>query len=75
MQKPIVSLYRGARTWMVSRDVPEVEGGWFSRRTSTPFLSEVDVEFALEKVQAELPGHDVRVLNWYRPKGDYLSPG
>jgi len=34
----------------------------------------VDVEAALRIVQAELPGYEIRVLNWYRPKREYSPP-
>lgn len=74
MAKPIVYLYRGDHTWMVSPDIPEDEGGRASRATATRLLRDVDVETALQAVRVELPGYDIRVLNWYRPKRDYSPP-
>ena len=74
MPNPIVYLYRGEHTWMVSQDIPEDEGGRSSRATATRVLCEVDVETALQTVRAEFPGYDIRVLNWYRPKRDYSPP-
>jgi len=71
MPKPIRYLYRGERTWMVCEEIPEDEGVQLSRSTSTLVPREVDVETALQMVQAELPGYDIRVLNWHRPKRDY----
>ena len=59
---------------MVSEDIPEDEGGRSAPATATPLLRDVDVETALQTVQAELPGYDIRVLNWYRPKRDYSTP-
>ena len=73
MPKPIFYLYRGEHTWMVCPDIPEDEGGR-SMSTATPLLRDVDVATALRTVQGELPGYDIRVLNWYRPKRDYTPP-
>ncbi len=74
MPKPIRYLYRGARTWMLSQEVPEDEGSWSAHSTATWLLRETDVETALQTVQAELPEYDIRVLNWYRPNRDYSPP-
>lgn len=74
MAKPIVYLYRGDHTGMVSPDIPKDEGGRVSRATATRLLRDVDVETALQAVRVELPGYDIRVLNWYRPKRDYSPP-
>ena len=74
MPKPILYLYRGEHTWMVSSDIPEDEGGQAACATATRLLRDVGVETALQTVQAELPEYDIRVLNWYRPKRDYSPP-
>ncbi len=74
MPKPILYLYRGEHTWMVSEDIPEDESGGSARSTATRLLRELDVETALRIVQAELPDYDIRVLNWHRPKRDYAPP-
>lgn len=74
MSKPILYLYRGERTWMLCEDIPEEEGQRSSPFTATPVLREVAVETALPIVQAELPGYEVRILNWHRPKRDYSPP-
>jgi hypothetical protein len=63
MPKPILYLYRGEHTWMVSEDIPEDEGGWSARSCATPFFRGVDAETTLRTVQAELPGYEIRVLN------------
>ncbi len=55
---------------MVSEDIPEDEGGRSPRSCATGILRELDVETALQIVQAELPDYDIRVLNWHRPKRD-----
>ncbi len=68
MPRPIRYLYRGEHTWMVSDDIPEDEGGRSPRSCATPILCEVDGDAALQTVQADLPGYEIRVLNWYRPK-------
>lgn len=70
MPKPILYLYRGEHTWMVSEDIPEDEGGGSSRSAVISVLREVDVETALQIVQAELPEYEIRVMNWHRPKRD-----
>ncbi len=74
MPKPILYLYRGEHTWMVSEDIPEDEGRGSSRSAVISVLREVDVETALQIVQAELPEYEIRVMNWYRPKRDYPPP-
>jgi hypothetical protein len=74
MPNPILYLYRGEHTWMVSQVIPQDEDGWSSRSSATRVLCEVDVEAALRIVQAELPGYEIRVLNWYRPKREYSPP-
>lgn len=38
----------------------------------TPFTRDADVEVVLKEVQARNPACYVRVLNWHRPKRDYL---
>ncbi len=55
---------------MVSEDIPEDEGGGSSRSAVISVLREVDVETALQIVQAELPEYEIRVMNWHRPKRD-----
>ena len=57
----------------VARLGPAVTGG-ASRATAPPFIRNVDVETAPQAVRVELPGYDIRVLNWYRPKRDYSPP-
>lgn len=37
------------------------------------FPREADVEVVLKEVQRLHPGHEVRVLNWDRPKRDYQA--
>ncbi len=74
MPKPILYLYRGERTWMLSRDIPE-DG---ECPTATPILlpgglelpRELDVENALKRARAARPGYEIRVMNWHRPKRD-----
>ncbi len=56
---------------MVSEDIPEDEGGGSCRSAVISVLREVEVETALQIVQAELPEYEIRVMNWYRPKRDY----
>lgn len=58
---------------MVSQDIADDEGVR-SCLTATPLLREVDVEMALQTMQAELPGYEIRILNWHRPKRDYSPP-
>ncbi len=74
MPPPIRYLYRGARTWMLSQEVPGDETRWSARSTTTRLLLELDVETALRIVQAELPDYDILVLNGHRPKRDYSPP-
>ena len=62
MPKPILYLFRGERTWMVSQDIAD-DAGMRSCFTATPLLRDVDVETALQTMQAELPGYEIRVLN------------
>jgi hypothetical protein len=74
MSKPILNLFRGERTWILSRDIP-YDG---ECPTATPILMprgselprELDVETALKRARAERPGYEIRVMNWHRPKRD-----
>ncbi len=74
MPKPILYLYRGERTWMLSRDIPD-DG---ECPTATPILlsrglelpRELGVETALNRARAARPGYEIRVMNWHRPKRD-----
>ena len=68
--KRIRYIYRGARRWMLSDEVPDDERGWSPHATETRLLCDVDVEIVLQAMRAEFPDDDVRVLNWYRPKRD-----
>jgi len=71
MPKPIRYLFRGERTWMLCEEIPEDEHARSSRSTATRLPREVDVATALQRVQSELPGYNILVLNWHRPKRDY----
>ena len=73
MPKPIVYLFRGNQTWMVSQDVAD-DGGVRSRLIPTLLPRDVNVETALQAVRAELPDYDIRVLNWNRPQRDSSLP-
>ncbi len=73
MPKPIVYLCRGSRTWLLSQDIADDEGAR-SYITATQVPRDVDMETALQMVQAELPEYDIRVLNWQRPKRDHILP-
>ncbi len=74
MPKPILYLFRGERTWMLSRDIPD-DG---ECATATPILlpggaelpRSLDVESALKRARAARPGYEIRVMNWHRPKRD-----
>ncbi len=74
MSRPILYLYRGERTWMLSGDIPD-DG---ECPTATPILfpggSELPrglgVETALKRARAARPGYEIRVMNWHRPKRD-----
>ena len=78
MEKPIAYLFRGERFWMLSlggipegdelRDSPP---GSNPDITPTAFSREADVELVLRAVRAANSGHDIRVLNWHRPKRDF----
>jgi hypothetical protein len=75
--KPILYLFRGKTVWQVSlRGIPEDEdfarGGPADSLTvvSTPFPRDMDVEAALRATRALYPDHEVRILNWHRPKRD-----
>ena len=77
MAKPILYLFRGETTWMLSlRGIPEEEdlatGGETASATiaATAVRRDVDVETALRLVQAQNPVAEVRILNWHRPKRD-----
>jgi hypothetical protein len=77
MAKPTLYLFRGRSTWQVSRlGMPEDEdllsGAVANPRTAvpTPFPREMDVEAALRATRNLYPTHDVRILNWHRPKRD-----
>ncbi len=74
MPKQIRHLYRGDRTWILCEEIPEDELARTSRPTATSLPREVDVEIALQTVQAEIPGYDFRVLTRHRPKRDYSPP-
>lgn len=71
MAKPILYLFRGGRNWMLSRESRDDEGMQPARCTAILLLREVDVEAALQRVQAALPAYDIRVLNWQRPELDH----
>jgi hypothetical protein len=73
MPKPIVYLFRGDRTWMVSQDIAD-DGGVRSQFIPTLLPRDVNVETALQTVRAELPDYDVHVLNWHRPPRDSSPP-
>lgn len=70
-------LFRGKATWLVSlHGMPEdddlcsgVDG---DPRTAvpTPFPREMDIEAALRATRTLYPTHEVRILNWHRPKRD-----
>jgi hypothetical protein len=75
--KPILYLFRGKTGWQVSlRGIPEEgdshPGGPADPLTAvpTPFLRAMDVEVALRATRALYPDHEVRILNWHRPKRD-----
>jgi len=59
---------------MLCEDIPEDEQVQPSRSTATPLLRDVDVETALQKIRAQFPGYDIRVMSWHRPKRDYSPP-
>jgi hypothetical protein len=74
---PILYLFRGKTVWQVSlRGIPEENdfgpGGPTDSLTvvSTPFTRDMDVEGALRATRALYPDHEVRILNWHRPKRD-----
>jgi hypothetical protein len=77
MAKPILYLFRGKTVWQVSlRGIPE-EGDFGPdgpadslTAVSTPFPRDMDVEDALRATRALYPDHEVRILNWHRPKRD-----
>lgn len=71
MPKPIRSLCRGERTWVLCREIPEDEHARPYRPTATALPRDVEVEDALAKVQSQLPEDEIRVLNWHRPKRGY----
>jgi hypothetical protein len=75
--QPIVYLYRGKSVWQVSlRGIPEEDdlgpGSPADPLTAvpTPFPRDMDVETALRATRGLYPAHDVRILNWDRPKRD-----
>jgi hypothetical protein len=77
MAKPILYLFRGKAVWQVSlRGFPEDDdfapGGPTDSLTavSTPFPRDLDVEAALRATRVLHPDHEVRILNWHRPKRD-----
>jgi hypothetical protein len=77
MANPTLYLFRGKSTWQVSlHGMPEDEdllsGAVAKRRIAvpTPFPREMDVETALRATRNLHPTHDVRILNWHRPKRD-----
>jgi len=74
MAKPIRYLCRGERTWMLCEDIPEDDSTNPARSTATPLLRDVDVETALQKMQAQFPEFEIRVMSWHRPKRDYSPP-
>ncbi len=69
MSKPILYLFQGKRTWMVSGGIPE-DG---ECPTATPIVlpRALDVETALKRARAARPGYEIRVMNWHRQKRDY----
>ncbi len=74
MSKPILYLFRGERTWLLSQGISE-DGEY---PTATPILLPgglelprgLDVETALKRARAARPGYEIRVMNWHRPKRD-----
>jgi hypothetical protein len=73
MPKPIVYLFRGDQTWMVSQTIAD-DRGVRPRFIPTLLSRDVDVETALQTVRAELPDYDIRILNWHHPAGDPSPP-
>jgi len=59
---------------MLCEDIPEDEGATFTRSTATPLPRDVDVETALQKMQAQFPEFETRMMSWHRPKRDYSPP-
>jgi hypothetical protein len=77
MPTPVLYLFRGKSTWQVSlRGIPEEEnlgsGGSVDPLTAVPTAlpRHMDVEAALQATRALYPAHEVRILNWHRPKRD-----
>jgi hypothetical protein len=75
--RPILYLFRGDTTWLISlRGIPEDSdlgpGGPSDPLTTapTPFPRHMDVEAALRATRTLYPSHEVRILNWHRPKRD-----
>ncbi len=78
MKKPILYIFRGDKSWMISsRGMPEEEdmrdfmAGSPPGVVATRFARDADVEVVLREVQASNPAEEVRLLNWDRPKRDY----
>ena len=67
MPKPILYLFRGEHSWMLSEEILGEEGGQPSRAAATPLLRDVDVETALKTVQAQLPDYDIRLVSKLAP--------
>ncbi len=70
MPKPILYRCQGVRTWMLSRDFSDGEGGLSSRAAQMPLLRDVDVETTRHTAQAALSHCELRGLNKHRPKWD-----
>jgi hypothetical protein len=75
--QPIVYLYRAKSVWQVSlRGIPEEHdlgpGGPPDPLTAvpTPLPRDMDVETALRSTRGVYPTHEIRILNWHRPKRD-----
>ena len=78
MKKPILYIFRGEKSWMISfQGMPEEEdmrdflAGLVPGVIATRFARDADIEVVLKEVKARNPAYEVRVLNWDRPKRDY----
>ncbi|MGH7408726.1 MAG: hypothetical protein ACREKF_12060 [Candidatus Methylomirabilales bacterium] len=79
MKKPILYIFRGDKSWMISfQGMPEEDdmqdflAGLRPGVVATRFARDTDVEVVLKEVKAKNPAYEVRLLNWDRPKRDYV---
>jgi hypothetical protein len=79
VKKPTLYIFRGEKSWMISfRGMPEEEdmrdfmAGSPPGVVATRFERDTDVEVVLKDVKAWNPAYEVRLLNWDRPKRDWV---